>query len=162
MSPLFDVRRQQSVYVLRAVGHVGPFPRFVFFYQSCSFVSESFDDEINQGCSIRHALSLPCVAFMSAALARKMSPEVVSDIVKGLRQSSLRQYESCWKAFQSYLQTHNDSVTTQDIQAYMFYVLFEKEGNSDCIYTFVRLDSPSSFWVQHTFGSEMSVQVDLQ
>lgn len=40
---------------------------------------------------------------LSIAFARLMSPEVVLDLANGLRQSSFRQYESCWKDFQVYL-----------------------------------------------------------
>lgn len=59
-------------------------------------------------------LLFPCVKFLSTPLARKMSPEAVSDEAKGLRQSSLRQYKSCWKAFQACLWTQKVSVIIQD------------------------------------------------
>lgn len=101
----------------------------------------------NQCCLIGDVFSLPRVKFLSKVLARKISPEVVTVVVKGLRHSSLRQYESCWKAFWSI------SVGPEGFSYYSKYSLknicpscsCEKEGGSDYIYTFVSLGQPASF-----------------
>lgn len=60
---------------------------------SCIVATESSGSERNRYCPIRYVFSLPRVVFLSTALASLLSPEVVQDIVKSLRQN-----ESCWKA----------------------------------------------------------------
>lgn len=58
-------------------------------------------------------LSLPRVKFLSSGVTKRMSPKVISDVYKGLKQSSLRQYESCGKDIQEYLLAQKVSLVTQ-------------------------------------------------
>lgn len=52
-----------------------------------------------RSCLFRDVTLLSHVDFLSTALFRKMSPRVISYVVKRLRKAASRQYESCWKIF---------------------------------------------------------------
>lgn len=90
----------------------------------CSIALQSTVSGRDKSCSIGDAVTLSCVNFLSAALSRKVSQGEASNVVKGLRESSLRQYESCWHAFQSFLHAYHFTEVSQNVVFWFLHFLF--------------------------------------
>ncbi|KAK3886844.1 hypothetical protein Pcinc_009030 [Petrolisthes cinctipes] len=62
----------------------------------------------------------PCVTettrleFLRGVLSKRFTKETVDKMLRAHRQSSVRQYESCWKRFQDFLRRHPSRVISED------------------------------------------------
>lgn len=55
------------------------------------------------------------VDFLRKGLQRQFSGEAVETMIKALRPSSIRQYESCWRRFQSFMESNGKDLTASTI-----------------------------------------------
>ena len=70
------------------------------------------------------------MGFLSFVLSRDHSPVVVQDMLKGLRPSSSRQYESCWKKFQAYVASQHSTSLSSSLVLDFLSFLFHQKGLS--------------------------------
>ncbi|KAK3887291.1 hypothetical protein Pcinc_008555 [Petrolisthes cinctipes] len=52
--------------------------------------------------------------FLRGVLSKRFTKETVDKMLRAHRQSSVRQYESCWKRFQDFLRRHPSRVISED------------------------------------------------
>lgn len=99
----------------------------------CSVASQSSGYGWCRSCLSRDVVILLHIDFLSTALSRRMSPGVVSYILRGTGDSSLRQHESFWILF---LCAHHYAAMSQDV-IFIFSSLsvsWEMQGNSNYCY----------------------------
>lgn len=73
---------------------------------------------------------LPRLAFLSLVLRRRLSPTVVEVLSRGLRPSTIRQYQSCWASFQEFVRSRSFVSLSQDVVLQFFCHLFRDKGRA--------------------------------
>ena len=68
--------------------------------------------------------------ILSRSLSKKLSNSVIEDLFKDLRASTLRQYQSCWSAFQRFCKVSNITEVSQDVVLRFLSYLFHERNYS--------------------------------